>query len=258
MGSRLLGAFSLIGNHFLLPICHELIAATSMLDKIEMMKTINKFIDRRLNKHNIMITAWILIGLWISPCAHAHQVSIFAWVQGDTIHTQSKFMGGKRPNQALVEIFDETGVLLLTGRTDAQGQCSFPVPRKSDLKIVLSAGMGHRAVWTLSKQEFQEASTRGSIAHEPNTGSSAESDQPEQMMVEAVRSPQNEHTNAEIVDLVESTLDKKLAPLMAKIVELDQKRLTLSDILGGLGYIVGLVGLAAYMQYHRKIREKRK
>jgi nickel transport protein len=223
-----------------------------------MMKPYNQSISHRVAMLCSLITAWILMGLVFSPCALAHQVSIFAWVQGDTIHTQSKFMGGKRPNQALVEIFDETGVLLLTGRTDAQGQCSFPVPRKSDLKIVLSAGMGHRAVWTLSRQEFQEASTQGSIAHEPNTGSSVESDHPRQMMVDAARSPHDGYTNAEIVDLVESTLDKKLAPLMAKIVELDQKRLTFSDILGGLGYIVGLVGLAAYMQYHRKIRDKRK
>ena len=230
----------------------------SILDKIEKMKPINKFMDCRLKKLCSLIFAWILMGLVFSPCAHAHQVSIFAWVQGDTIHTQSKFMGGKRPNQALVEVFDESGALLLTGRTDAQGQCNFLIPRKSDLKIVLTAGMGHRAVWTISKQEFQEASTRGGIAHEHKAVSSAESDQPKHMMVEAVRSPRNEYTNSEIVDIVESTLDKKLAPLMAKIVELDQKRLTLSDILGGLGYIVGLVGLAAYMQYHRKIRDKRK
>ena len=60
----------------------------------------------------------------------------------------------------------------------------------------------------------------------------------------------------EIATLVGTTLDQKLASVMAKLAEMDQSRIKISDILGGLGYILGLVGLAAYMHYHRKSRDK--
>ena len=39
---------------------------------------------------------------------------------------------------------------------------------------------------------------------------------------------------------------------MDRITALNENRISLSDILGGIGYIIGLVGLAAYMQYRRK------
>jgi flagellar biogenesis protein FliO len=43
---------------------------------------------------------------------------------------------------------------------------------------------------------------------------------------------------------------------MAKLAEMDQKQIKLADILGGLGYILGLVGLAAYMHYRRQTRDQ--
>ena len=36
------------------------------------------------------------------------------------------------------------------------------------------------------------------------------------------------------------------------VAELRQTGPTLTDVLGGIGYIIGLVGLAAYVRYRRK------
>lgn len=194
----------------------------------------------------------ILMVLLNVPPALAHRISIFAWVQGDTVHTQSKFMGGKRPDQALVEVFDKAGNLLLKGKTDAEGLFSFQAPKISDMQIVLTAGMGHRAVWALSREDFQETGVESDHNQGFNAVPQREAHESNPKTPNNHRSPESGLSAAEITALVEATLDRKLKPLMDRITALNENRISLSDILGGIGYIVGLAGLAAYMQYRRK------
>ena len=216
------------------------------------MKRSTHFIDTRFMTNRILLPVLVLMVLLTGSPALAHRVSIFAWVQGDTVHTQSKFMGGKRPDQALIEVFDEAGNLLLKGKTDAQGLFSFQAPQISDLQIVLTAGMGHRAVWALSREDFQETAVE-SDNHQPlNAVPPRESDEFDSKTSKTHPSPESGLSAAEVTTLVEAALDRKLKPLMDRITALNENRISLSDILGGIGYIVGLVGLAAYMQYRRK------
>ncbi|MGD8267671.1 MAG: hypothetical protein PVF55_05850, partial [Desulfobacterales bacterium] len=58
-------------------------------------------------------------------------------------------------------------------------------------------------------------------------------------------------TDTELKTLIEGALEKKLAPIRRQLAQLAQ-RPSLHDIIGGLGYIMGLVGLGAYMQSRRK------
>jgi nickel transport protein len=47
---------------------------------------------------------------------------------------------------------------------------------------------------------------------------------------------------------IEKALDKKLAPVMRMLAEMHEQKVRLTDVLGGLGYIFGLVGVAAYFK----------
>ncbi|MCU0584816.1 MAG: hypothetical protein MUC46_01940 [Desulfobacterales bacterium] len=51
---------------------------------------------------------------------------------------------------------------------------------------------------------------------------------------------------------LEKALDKKLAPIMRTLAEMQEQKIRLTDVLGGLGYIFGLVGVAAYCNSRRK------
>jgi nickel transport protein len=94
--------------------------------------------------------------LWIGAASvDAHRVNVFAWVEGDTVYVESKFSGGKRVNAGKITVSDAEGTELLTGLTDENGVFSFKVPKKTDLKIVLEAGTGHKGEWTVAAGEIQ-------------------------------------------------------------------------------------------------------
>jgi hypothetical protein len=87
--------------------------------------------------------------------AYAHRVNVFAWVEGDTIYVESKFSGGKKVKTGKIIVTDSQGTELVKGTTNDQGEFSFKIPKKTDLKIVLLAGAGHRAQWTIPATEIE-------------------------------------------------------------------------------------------------------
>ncbi len=87
--------------------------------------------------------------------ADAHRVNLFAWVEGDTVYVESKFSGGKHVNAGKITVTDPTGTVLISAITDENGKFSFKAPQKTELKIVLEAGTGHRAEWTIADHEIE-------------------------------------------------------------------------------------------------------
>jgi nickel transport protein len=87
----------------------------------------------------------------------AHKVILFAWVQDGMILTESSFGGKRTAKDCAVNVFDENGTLVHTGRTDMDGKHAFriPDPVDSGLVLTLDAGTGHRAEWKLSKDELK-------------------------------------------------------------------------------------------------------
>jgi len=57
---------------------------------------------------------------------------------------------------------------------------------------------------------------------------------------------------SEIEAVVEKALDKKMKPLIEMLAESQQKSPDIGDIIGGIGYIIGLVGIAAYFHNRKK------
>ncbi len=88
--------------------------------------------------------------------AFAHRVSVFAWVEGDKIYLESKFAGGRPVKSGKVVVTDPQGAELLSGVTNDEGEFSFKIPERTDLKIVLIAGQGHQAEWTIHKAEMED------------------------------------------------------------------------------------------------------
>ncbi len=60
-------------------------------------------------------------------------------------------------------------------------------------------------------------------------------------------------SSEELKKVVERVVDKKMQETVAKFDNaLKDSEPTVTDILGGIGYILGLVGIGAYFNYRRK------
>lgn len=200
----------------------------------------------------------LLPALWLVLCvtpAWAHKVMIFGWVEGDTVYTESKFSGGKKAKNSTVVVYDEEGNQLLEGKTDEQGEFSFKVPKKTDLKIVLKASMGHMAEWIIPAEEITAVGPIYEERSTPDVGLQVAAKE---------RSPSIETktrgelpapvglSRQELKALIDESLDRKLAPILNMLVDSIDSGPKASEVIGGIGYIFGLVGVALYFANRRR------
>ena len=201
-----------------------------------------------------IITALLFTILLATPSL-AHRVNVFAWIEGDTVHTESTFSSGKKAQQSNVTATDKkTGKTIASGTTNQRGEWSFPLPpdiaaKKTPIVITLDAGQGHANSWTLEAEDFSNAS---SPTEEPVTASPQHVHQP----AATVSSETLTVTKEELTRIVRSAVNQELTPLKGQLAKLDaelrQPKTTFKDIFGGIGYILGLLGLAAYMRYRKQ------
>lgn len=119
-----------------------------------------KWFGREQSRPNLWIQGvFLLLVICASTTpALAHRVLVFAYAEGDTVHTESKFVPKTPVRQGQVQVLEQkTGKVLLTGQTDDQGKFSFKLPpeaagQKMDLKIIIEASMGHRGEFLLKSR----------------------------------------------------------------------------------------------------------
>lgn len=196
--------------------------------------------------------------------AQAHRVNVFAWVEGDRIYTTAKFSGGKVAQGSRVEVYDSQKQLLLEDQTDSHGAFSFPVPKIDNLEIIVDAGTGHRGSWQIKKGELTSVTNteiNTNAAPPPPTSSlpaSSLQSPAETVTAETVSKadPALQVSPEEIEKIVQKVVDRslseKLHPLMLMLAEIRNPDPGLKDILGGLGYILGLVGIVAYIKSRKQ------
>ena len=203
----------------------------------------------RWTKGILVLFVFVVLSFFVVGTAIAHKVIIFAWVEGDTIYTESKFSGGKMVRKGDVMVYDLQGNRLLQGKTNEQGEFFFKIPKKTTLKIVLKAGTGHRAEWTVPLEEIKGIASETSETDTNQLATAIEPDKQTQSVSVSNVSPDD------IQLAVEKALDIKLKPVMKKLAESQEHGPTVSDIFGGIGYILGLVGVASYFHYRRKMKD---
>ncbi len=199
------------------------------------------------------LVLFIMLSFIMTEHAFAHNVTIFAWVEGNTVYTESKFSRGKKAKNAPIEVYDAKGKKLLKGKTNENGEFSFKAPQKTDMTIVLLAGMGHQAKWAISAKEFN-GMDGGTI---PQTAKKAPIVTEPENTIQPIPLSNSHYSEIELA--VEKALDKKMEPLLDKklqpilkiLRESRQKAPSIGDILGGIGYILGLVGIGAYVNYRQ-------
>jgi len=175
--------------------------------------------------------------------AAAHRANVFAWEDGGTIHVETSFSGGAPALNASIKVTDAaTGAALLEGTTDDKGFFVFAIPdaaRQSrlDMRIVLGAGQGHQGEWIIRADEYLGA------------GTSSTSPLPVQAKVASAAVPGTSTLDAATLEsIVETVVNRQVAPLRRSLASMAQPGPTAHDIFGGIGYILGLFGIVALMK----------
>ena len=197
----------------------------------------------------VSLTIMLVIG--ITP-ACAHKVKVFAYIEGEKVIFQGYFGGKAKAKNCVVEIHDLSGNKIQTGKTDSNGIAEFALKAlagaKGDLMFILEAGEGHRAQYTLKATELSQSVTgNDSVNTEaPKVSENKQSENQKSLRTEQIGSD-------ELTKAVQAAVHKEIEPLIKMIgsqqrllLELQDKGPSLESIVGGIGWILGLVGIIAY------------
>lgn len=187
-------------------------------------------------KHCFCAAALVFCAVVGSP-AMAHKVNLFAYAEGDEVYVEGYFVDGKKAQNSKIEVYSPAGELLLEGITDEQGQYRFPVPQRTDLKIVVNAGMGHKSEFLLSAAELGGAAPASPARDEADADAA----------VAAVAAPAGAGDQAALEAVVREAVNEAIKPLVRSLAESQQKA-SFTGIVGGVGYILGLLGLFAWFK----------
>jgi nickel transport protein len=161
-------------------------------------------------------------GIWALQ-AQAHDLKLFASRIGDRIEGRVYFVGGD-PALVTVRIEPSTGAAPVSVTTGSDGRFSAIVEPADWYRLVANVGDGHATETSV-----------GGAAPPPAAGGSGGA----MPTVDAGE--------------LEAIVARQLEPLREQLAAAEE-RVRLRDILGGLGYVVGLAGLAAWISSRRAPR----
>lgn len=201
-----------------------------------------------LSLTSFLIAAVLLV---VSADASAHKVNMFAFVEGDQVFVEGYFSDGKRAQNSKVIVYDENGKELLQGETTHEGNFSFQLPKAKTLRITLNAGMGHKAEYLLSQEELA-----GAIPGDTAVSASvADAGQASTLDAAGGTGASGSGTGHAMGDLaIRRAVGQAILPLMRSVSQLEE-RSTFSDIIGGIGFIVGIGGLFFYFKARKLMRD---
>ncbi|MCM8804745.1 MAG: DUF4198 domain-containing protein [Candidatus Omnitrophica bacterium] len=163
----------------------------------------------------------IFIFLTFSSLSFCHKVNIFTYKEGDKIFVEGYFSDGKPCKNSLIEIYNEKKEKIVEGKTDENGIFSFNIPDAQKIKIVLIADMGHKTEEEIELEKKIEKR--------------------QDLIVEKIIS------GDEIKKIVEESVEKAINPIL-KEFERERKKAKITDIIGGIGYIFGILGIFLYFR----------
>jgi nickel transport protein len=205
----------------------------------------------------------IVYCLLFASFAYAHKVNIYAYAEDSMVHSESYFVDGTKCKNSVLEVFDgRDGTKLLEGKTDEEGKFSFKIPKTTSLKLVLHASMGHQAEFTLGEDEVREAMGVKQPPKSPSVKAPSKSEGSAPMKTQKKETAEvsvselKGISESEIEAIVESAVDKKLQPVMRMLVKLQESsgKPSFTEIIGGIGYIIGILGIVAYFKARGRIK----
>ncbi len=162
--------------------------------------------------------AGLLLLLAYSASLWPHGTQLFAAAEGPLIRGRVTYQGGASAAGVRI-LVDAGGERVAELRSDAEGRFGYRAKLAADHLVVADFGDGHRAQWLVPAGQLV-----GAFGVEQGDGSSPVA--------------------------LESALARQIQPLREELAAY-QGELRFRDVLGGIGYLFGLAGLALWWQSRR-------
>ena len=177
---------------------------------------------------------FLLFSLLLFPVlAKAHKIHVFAWVSGNRVTVESGFSGNQPLVHGMVTVTDsKTQEPIIQGEGDDKGLFVFEIPasvrkKQADILITVSGGEGHQSQWIVPATEYL-------TEHQPATKQVAE-----------------RNTTDALEQRIQTIIREELAPIKRSLAKAEKQSPGIRDILGGIGYLLGLAGLISWMKYKK-------
>jgi nickel transport protein len=170
--------------------------------------------------------ALFFAALIVATPALAHRLKLFATLEGGTISGYAFFVGSGRAQGAAISVKDASGKDVATLTTDKAGGYSWKSPAPQTYLLTATTGDGHVADVTVDGARFGTA-----LATKEDKAEDAP--------------PESGVTQAQIERAVDAAVARQMRPLL-EAYEAAEGRTRFNDIMGGIGMIVGLAGLALW------------
>jgi len=186
----------------------------------------------------------LLSTLIVSTQALAHNVVGGVYAIGATIEGEAGFSNGAMASAGtVVHITDSSGNTLGEVQTDEQGFFTFTAEQHITHIFNINMGAGHQLTMQLPAEELPEG-----LGEKLNG-------QQTQLQSHSVVANEADLSASTSTLMLEKAIAKQMMPLRKEIKALKEKS-GLRDIIGGIGYIFGLLGLLALLR-ERKMKAKK-
>ena len=161
-------------------------------------------------------------------------------MEGDSIRGRVSFAGGHSAAAAIIKISDSEGQPLAELSPDDKGEFTYKVSRRIDHLIVADSREGHVARWRVKAEDIVLASP------EPvEKPARTDDERIDRSIPDAALHDHAAEYDEWIAGNIERAVARQVRPLREQLAAYEEQ-VRLRDIVGGLGYIIGLAGLALW------------
>ncbi|MDQ0325966.1 hypothetical protein J2R99_001835 [Rhodopseudomonas julia] len=204
-----------------------------------------------------LCAALVFLALLPAPQALAHKVIASVYASGDVVEGEVGFSNGDMASDATVEVFDDNGNKLGETVTDETGAFTYKPEKAVPLVFKANLGAGHVAQVRMSAEELPEiggaeASSPALVAAEAAAGAA----EPASSGTVGATAQSSGVDLAALLEaqhkMITEAVQKQVIPLRRDIDAYKEKH-DMQSILGGIGYIFGIFGVAFYIAARRKM-----
>lgn len=186
----------------------------------------------KVNK--IILLLWIIF--YFSCQGYAHKINLFVLPMENKLEIKAFFGDGSPCKNCLIKILDEKGKIVAQANTDEEGRTIIYPSKLGNLKVVLYAGEGHFAEKEITLASTKESEKRLNMKKiEKNMELYKRTDK--EKILEEITTKHRE-------------LEEEIIALRREIENLrgDLQKVKIQDIIGALGYIIGVFGLLSLLK----------